>query len=172
VPFVELLGPHHDRAGFDCGKESLNRYLRETARQHASRNLGVTQVVVPVPGDSVVMGYFTLLTRTLESHIVSEKKLPSGPLGVVLLGRLAVDRHYQGQGLGKRMLLRAMAETDAVSRRVGIYALVLDALDAEARSWYLQLDFGFTPVLDDPNRLYVTVAFIRQLALGAPGPEL
>jgi len=171
-PFVEFLAPHHDRASFDCGKEPLNRYLREVARQNADRYLGVTQVVVPEPGAAVVMGYFTLVTRAVESETLPEKKLPRGPVGVILLGRLAVDVHYQGQGLGKRILLRAMAETEAAARRVGIYALMLDAMDEAARSWYPGLDFGFRAVCDDPYRLYVPVSFLRGLDLGETTGEL
>jgi GNAT superfamily N-acetyltransferase len=172
VPFVEFLTSHHDRAGFDCGKEPLNRFLRETARQSADRNLGVTQVVVAEPGSTAILGYFTLVTRIVESAALEEKRLPRGPIGVTLLGRLATDTRYQGQGLGKRMLLRAMAETEAVSRRIGIFALVLDALDEEARAWYLKLDFGFKHVLEDPMRLYVPVTFIQQLDLGSITSEL
>jgi GNAT superfamily N-acetyltransferase len=172
MPVVEFLSAHHDRAAFDCGKEPLNRYLKEVARQSADRNLGVTQVIVPSAGESQIMGYFTLVTRTVESPTLDEKRLPRGPIGVTLLGRLATDTRYQGQGLGKRMLLRAMAETEAASRRIGIYALVLDALDEEALAWYMKLDFGFKPVLDDPMRLYVPVSFIEQLNLGAITPEL
>ena len=130
MPIVEFLAAHHDRAGFDCKKEPLNRYLKETARQSADRNLGVTQVVVHEPGDPSILGYFTLVTRTVESSVLEEKRLPHGPVGVILLGRLATDYRYQGQGIGKRMLLRVMAETEAASRRIGIYAPILDALDA------------------------------------------
>lgn len=172
MPFVEFLGAYHDRAGFDCGKEPLNRYLREVAKQSADRNLGVTQVVVQEPGAVSVLGYFTLVTRTVESAVLPEKRLPNGPVGVVLLGRLAVDTRYQGQKLGKRMLLRAMAETEAAAKRIGIYALMLDAMDDDARSWYLSLDFGFKAVTNDLNRLYVPTTFIRQLGLGEITPEL
>jgi GNAT superfamily N-acetyltransferase len=156
LPFVAFLSPHHDRASFDCGKEPLNRYLREVARQSADRNLGVTQVVVPEPQAAAIMGYFTLLTRTVEAATLSEKRLPMGAVGVALLGRLATDRRYAGQGLGERMLLRAMAETETAARRIGIYALVVDALDEEARAWYLKRDFGFKPMRDDAQRLYVS----------------
>ncbi|BCM90416.1 hypothetical protein IAD21_02268 [Abditibacteriota bacterium] len=172
MPVVEFLASHHDRTNFDCGKESLNRYLREVARQNADRNLGVTHVVVPEKGAATVMGYFTLVTRVIESEVVPEKRLPRGSIGVILLGRLAVSTLYQNQGLGKRMLLRAMAETELVSRRIGIYALVLDALDEQARAWYLGLNFGLMPVADDPNRLYVPVNFIQQLNLGNLTAEL
>ena len=170
--FVEFLDAHHDRAAFDCGREPLNRYIKEVARQSANRNLGVTQVIVPSPAGAEIMGYFTLLTRTVEANVLPEKQLPRGSIGVVLLRRLAVDHRCQRQGLGKRMLLRAMAETEAASRRIGIYALVLDALDDEGRAWYLRLDFGFKPILDDQHRLYVPVAFIRQLNLGNITPAL
>ncbi|WP_309710681.1 GNAT family N-acetyltransferase [Armatimonas sp.] len=162
---VELLQPHHDRKSFDCGKESLNRFLQQQARQNADRNVGVTHVVVAESGDSKILGYYTLVTRTVESQIVPAKKLPSGPVGVVLLGRLAVDKDAQGQGLGKRMLLRAMKQTEETSRTIGIFALVLDALDEQARSWYLSLGWGFEALLDDPNHLFLAVETIRALSL-------
>lgn len=165
MPVVELLQPHHDRKSFDCGKESLNRFLQQQARQNADRNVGVTHVVVAESGDSKILGYYTLVTRTVESQIVPAKKLPSGPVGVVLLGRLAVDKDAQGQGLGKRMLLRAMKQTEETSRTIGIFALVLDALDEQARSWYLSLGWGFEALLDDPNHLFLAVETIRALSL-------
>lgn len=163
---VELLQAHHDRKSFDCGKPSLNEFLQKQARQNADRNVGVTHVVVPEAGSTRILGYYTIVTRTIESALVPDnKKLPRGPLGVVLLGRLAVDKNAQGQGLGKRMLLRAIRQTEQVAREIGIYALVLDALDEEARSWYLRLNFGFETLADDPNHLFLPVSVIRQLGL-------
>jgi GNAT superfamily N-acetyltransferase len=174
LSYVELLGPHHDRAAFDCGKEALNRFLRQQARQNADRHLGVTQVVVKAPGEAQIQGYFTLVTRTVEAETVpaASKKLPRGPIGVILLGRLAVDSQFHGQGLGKRMLLRAMAEVERTSRTVGVFALVLDVIDEEAKAWYLGLDFGFQVFPSDPARLFVPVAFLRQLDFGPIGNEL
>lgn len=66
------------------------------ARQNADRHLGVTYVVVPLPGSSQIQGYFTLVTRTVESQQLptTKKRLPSGSIGVVLLGRLAVDQKF------------------------------------------------------------------------------
>ncbi|MFN8607452.1 MAG: GNAT family N-acetyltransferase [Vulcanimicrobiota bacterium] len=168
MSFVEFLGAHHDRQSFDCGKEPLNRFLREQARQNADRHLGVTYVVVPTPGSSQIQGYFTLVTRTVESQQLPTKKkrLPTGPIGVILLGRLAVDQRFQGQKLGQRMLLRAMAQVEHAGQQVGVYALVLDTIDEQARNWYLSLDFGFQPLPENPERLFVTLAFIQQLGLG------
>jgi len=167
VSYVELLAKHHDRASFDCGKEPLNHFLHQQAKQNANRHLGVTHVVVEEPADTQIQGYFTLVTRTVESiSIPSKKKLPQGPIGVILLGRLAVDLKFQGQQLGQRMLLRAMAEVKRAAGSIGIFALVLDAIDDEAKKWYLHLDFGFRELPDNPERLFVPVSFIEQLDLG------
>src|SRR5580658_8958105 len=98
MPVVELLQAHHDRKSFDCGKPPLNEFLQKQARQNADRNVGVTYVVVPDAGSSHILGYYTVVTRTIESALVPDnKKLPCGALGVVLLGRLAVDKSAQGQ---------------------------------------------------------------------------
>jgi GNAT superfamily N-acetyltransferase len=167
VSFVEFLGAH-DRQSFDCGKEPLNRFLREQARQNADRHLGVAYVVVPNPGSSQIQGYFTLVTRTVECQLPTpKKKLPTGPIGVILLGRLAVDQRFQGQKLGQRMLLRAMAQVEHAGQHVGVYALVLDTIDEQARDWHLSLDFGFQSLPENPERLFVTLAFIQQLGLGS-----
>ena len=112
-------------------------------------------------GSSTVLAYYTLVTRTLESSVVP-KKLPHGDIGVVLLGRLAVDKTAQSQGLGRLCLLRAMHQVVRTSEEIGIFALVLDALDDHARSWYLNLDFGFETLLDDPKHLFLPVDTIRR----------
>jgi len=161
-PVFEPLQTYHDRQGFDCGKAPLNQFLQRRARQNADRNVGVTHVAVPKAGESKVLAYYTLLTRVVDAEIVPSKELPRGEIGVALLGRMAVDKGAQGQGLGRLCLLRAMSQVESAAREIGIYALVLDALDEEARAWYLRLNFGFQPLLDDPNHSYLPVETIRQ----------
>lgn len=166
MSYVELLAEHHDRASFDCGKEPLNRFIQQQAKQNANRHLGVTHVVVEEPSKPQIQGYFTLVTRTAESiAIPSKRRLPQGPIGVILLGRLAVDLKFQGRRLGQRMLLRAKAEVKRAAGSIGIFALVLDTIDAEAKLWYLNLDFGFKDFPDNPERLFVPVSFLEQLDL-------
>ena len=165
MPVIELLQRHHDRASFDCGRASLNEFLCRYARQHADRDAGVTHVAVTESGSKRIMGYYTLVTRTVEGSVIPISGLPPGPIGAVLLGRLAVDRAFQGQGLGRLFLLRAIRQTEEASRSIGIYALVLDAIDEEARQWYLELNWGFQPLLDHPNHLFLPIGTIRQLSL-------
>jgi GNAT superfamily N-acetyltransferase len=161
VPVFETLAGHHDRQSFDCGKDALNEFLRKQARQNADRNVGVTHVAVESAGASKILAFYTLVTRTVDAAIVPAKRLPRGDLGVALLGRLAVDATAQGRGLGKLCLLRAIHQVEVAAREIGIYALVLDALDEGARAWYLELNFGFQSLLDDPNHLFLAVETVR-----------
>src|SRR6266567_147287 len=161
MPVVELLQPFHDRNAFDCGKPVLNEFLQRHARQNADRNVGVTHVVVASSGSPHILGYYTLVTRTVDSGVVPTK----GPVAVVLLGRLAVDQRFQGQGIGKLMLLRALRQTAEASLVIGIHALVLDALDDRAREWYMSLGWGFQALRDDSRHLFLPIGTIRKLGL-------
>jgi len=165
MPVVELLQAYHDRKAFRCGSAALDEFLQRRARQNADRNLGVTHVVVPAARDSSILGYYTLVTRTVESAAVPSKGLLQGPISVALLGRLAVDQRYQRRGLGRLMLLRALRQTEEAARVLGIYALVLDAVDDTAHRWYESLGWGFQALLDDPRHLFLPVAVIRKLGL-------
>lgn len=167
-PRYEPLAAHHDRAGFDCGEVSLNEFLHKRARQNAERNLGVTHVAVSEPGAAQILGYYTLLVRSIErEEFDNHKKLPPGEIGVALLARLAVSVGAQGQGLGTQMLLRAIVQTERAARDLGIHALVLHALDERARDWYLGLDFGFEILTTNPLHLCLSIGKIRQLGLSA-----
>lgn len=161
-PIFEPLSRHHDRQDFDCGKALLNEFLQRQARQNAERNVGVTHVAVPAAGEIKILAYYTLLTRTVDAGLVPSKKLPRGEIGVALLGRLAVDVTAQGRGLGRLCLLRAMRQVETASREIGLFALVLDAIDDQARAWYLGLGWGFEALRDDPNHLFIPVETIRQ----------
>jgi len=161
-PIFEHLQAHHDRQGFNCGNPPLNQFLQRQARQNADRNVGVTHVAVAEVGSRNILAYYTLLTRVVDAGIVPNKKLPTGDIGVVLLGRLAVDQSVQGRGLGKLCLLRAITQVEMAAREIGIHALVVDALDEAARTWYLRLGLGFETLLDDPNHLSLLVETIRQ----------
>jgi GNAT superfamily N-acetyltransferase len=163
-PSFELLGAHHNRSAFDCGEAPLNQFLQKYANQNANRNIGITHVAVAPEDNTRVLGYYTLLTRTIERDAVPRSnRFPRDGIGVVLLGRLAVDKTAQGHGVGTTMLLRAIKQTSAAARNIGIHALVVDALNERARQWYLS--FGFETLLDDPNHLYLPIETIRELKL-------
>jgi hypothetical protein len=167
----ESLQPHHDRQGFDCGNPVLNEFLRRQARQNADRKLGVTHVAVERKGDTKIFAYYTLVTRTVDREIIPAQKLPSGEIGVVLLGRPAVDNSTKTQGLGRLCVTRAALQVAHAAGQIGIYALVLDAIDERARNWYLGLNLGLQTLLDDPNHLFVPLETIRKAAEASNRPQ-
>ena len=90
------------------------------------------------------------------------KKLPRHPVPVVLLARLAVDRNTHGKGLGAFLLRDALTRSLDLAEKVGIRAVVVDALDAEAKSFYQH--FGFLPLTDDAMRLFLPLSTLRSAA--------
>jgi GNAT superfamily N-acetyltransferase len=156
---VEPLSPQHDRANFDCSEPSLNDFLQRYARQNDEKGLGRTYVAV-LPNENHIYGYYTIASGSLQFDTVPEK-LPRYPIPVVLLGRLAVDQQAKGQGLGKALLADALKRAAAISGQLGIYAVEVFALNATAKDFYRK--FGFRPLLDDEQHLYLTIKLIRKL---------
>ncbi len=162
----QILADHHDRAAFDCGEPSLNLFLQRQAKQNADRNLGVTHVVVGKPGDARILGYYTLVTRHIERDAMPRaNRFPQDGIGVVLLGRLGVDKSAQGQRIGTAMLARAIEQIEGAAQTVGIHALVVHALNDHARDWYLKVGFGFAELMSNPRHLYLSIETIRKSGL-------
>lgn len=154
---LELLSEDHDRQGFLCGSESLNRYLRETARGHLAKGVSITRVLIergarkPKP----VLGYFTL-TGTLAKASDwpgAAKGLPAMPVPIVLLGRLAVAEDWQGRGIA-RLLLAAAREIAAASMRgAGGVGLAVDPAGEKLVAFYAK--YGFKRVEDTSLRMFL-----------------
>src|ERR1700731_1222371 len=98
---IETLRNDHDRSDFSCGNVSLDRYLKEQAGQDLRRACAYCFVLAPKRGDTSILGYYTLSSYGIDvGELPADvaKKLPRYPLiPAALLGRLAVDRRYQGQ---------------------------------------------------------------------------
>jgi ribosomal protein S18 acetylase RimI-like enzyme len=153
---IEPLNPTHDRAGFQCGIEALDRYLKKQAKQDIKRHISRVFVASKPDNPKTVIGYYTLSTLSIELNQLPEKltrKLPGHPVPAALIGRLAVSNPAQGQGVGKMLLADAIKRTLAVSDQIAIYAMVVDAINDNARGFYEQ--FGFTRLSDDSPRLFL-----------------
>lgn len=154
---LELLSDDHDRKGFRCGSESLERYLRETAKGHLAKGVSITRVMVErsVRKPKPVLGYFTL-TSTLAKAANwpgTAKGLPSMPVPIVLLGRLAVAENWQGQGIA-RLLLAAAREIAAASMRgAGGVGLAVDPADDSLVAFYAK--YGFRRVEEQSLRMFL-----------------
>jgi ribosomal protein S18 acetylase RimI-like enzyme len=145
APFaIEPLGPKHDRAGFSCGVEALDRYFREQVSQDVKRRATACYVAVET-ATSKVAGYYTLAAAGVALSDLPEKlakRLPRYPsVPVARLGRLAVALDYRGQKLGAALLWDAMARS--ARSEVAVFALVVDAKDEQAEAFYCH--HGFQP---------------------------
>jgi GNAT superfamily N-acetyltransferase len=160
---IEPLGPHHDRATFDCGKPRVTNFIRFTAKRQVAEDLAVVRVAV-AEGSAKVLGYHSLSAHSLLVDDLPADLMPkSRPypgLGAFYLGFLGVDQSMQGKGIGGLLLRDAMAQTIRASEYGGIAFLVLDAIDEAAAPFYGQ--FGFTALPSQPLRLVLPASVIRQ----------
>ena len=141
---VRRLGPRDDREGFRSGSIDLDRFFQRYAGQNQFRHhVGTTYVAVQ--GDHIT-GFVTVSSGEMVAEKLMKslrKHLPSYPLPILRLARLAVDERFQGHGVG-RLLLRVMLELALEMRdRVGCIGVVVDA-KPDAVDFYSTL--GFTPV--------------------------
>lgn len=157
---VEKLRADHRLEGFNCGREELNRYLQRYALQN--QQAGAAQTYVGLVGEAII-GYHTLAVGQVSREEAPEriaKGLARHPVPIMLLARLAVDRHWQGQGVGKALLKDAMQRTLRAADIAGIRALAVHAKDDEARRYYEKVDFIASPT--DPMHLFVLLKDVRK----------
>ena len=154
---IPLTGSH-DRQGFDCGKPVLNDWLRQVARQHQDKGLSNTFVAILECDPEHICGYYALTLTEVDRHhlpVAYQKKLPKRIPGI-RLGRLAIDRHYQGKRLGELLLVDAIARAQRVHQEAGVVGLFVDALDNHAAAFYRH--YGFMDIPDNSLMLFLPVA--------------
>ena len=166
---VELLATHHQRQGFDCGEPALNLFLQNQAGQLARRGFAKTYVVVADNGTAVA-GFVCVSAAQVEAvQLPANLKLPRYPVPALRIGRLAVDVHYQRQGIGQLLMGFALQLALDFSNQIGLYAVLIDAKDARAKGFFETL--GFKSTLDNPLSLYLPLSTLHQLRqppAGAP----
>lgn len=156
---IEKLSKDHDVSSFDCGKPALNDWLRRFALTNQQSDSSRTHVV---HRDGRVVGYYSLsagAVRKDESPARIAKGLAKHPIGVVLLGRLAVDKKEQGTGIGKVLLVDALSRAMRVADAIGVRAILVHAMDEEAVVFYEK--FGFEPSPLDPKQLMLLMKDLR-----------
>jgi GNAT superfamily N-acetyltransferase len=162
---IERLERRHDRTAFACRQAALDDWLKLRAGQYEKKDLARTYVAVR-RGEPAVLGYYAITAHRVSYEALPEeqaKGLPRIDVPVLLLGRLAVDRTVQGQGLGALLLVDALRRAEHLAEAVGIRAVEVDAIDDGARRFYLK--FGFVPLADHPKHLFLPMQVIRKLGL-------
>jgi GNAT superfamily N-acetyltransferase len=160
---IERIERSHIRNQFNCGKPTLDDFIRTLVNQYEKRGLGRTYVAV-LAGEQLVRGYYTIASGAIAFDTVPPeraKKLPRHPIPVVLIARLAVDQTAQRQRLGEKLLLDALNRSLELSDAIGIHAVVVDAIDSDAKAFYHK--YRFTSLIDDEFHLILPVSTIRDI---------
>ena len=161
---ITPLGKQHDRKTSDCGEASLNQYLNRFANQDIRRRVNRVFVACPPGKPRLVIGYYSLSAGSLAAADLPERfrhRLPRYPVPIVLLGRLAVDKSRQGQGLGAILIADALQRIALASQVMAVYAVVVDALNDRAAEFYQQ--FGFIPMPSQPLKLFMPMESVATL---------
>lgn len=158
----------HDRESFSCGKPELDDYLKQVARKAAEIHTGRTWVAIDpakpadAPGKQVIAGYYTVSMSSIDVGVIpaARRSLPA-QVPTALIGRLAVDERHQRQGLGGFLLLDALRRICQAAEHVAAHAIVVDAIDDDAKRFYER--YGFLELTDNPLHLFLPLASARGL---------
>ena len=161
---IEPLNPSLNKKDFSCGKDMLDNYLHFQASQDVKRKLCVVFAMVE---NQTIKGYYTVSNASIPAEMMPEslrKKIPKSyeALPVTLLGRLAVDTKFKGQGLGGILLVDALKRSYDSSRNLGSIGVIVDPLDSEAVAFYQK--FGFI-LLPGSGKMFLPMADIAKLGV-------
>ena len=152
-----LLTSKHHTDDFECGNTTLDEWLKKRALKNQNNGASKTFVVCK---RNRVIGYYALATGSVEREMASgpfSRNMPE-PIPVIVLGRLAVDKTTQAQGIGSALLKDAMLRTLQVANNVGVRGILVHAISDDARRFYLR--YGFSESTIEPMTLMISVANI------------
>jgi GNAT superfamily N-acetyltransferase len=158
----EPIARKHDREAFDCGEEALNEFLRRYARKSHDRGGAKTFLAIDDNDNQTILGYYSLSPASVEIARTPEsisQGLARHEVPGFRLARLAVDRRFQGQGIGGQLLLAAGRRCLLAAAEVGGVVLVIDAKDERVAGWYAS--YGAVPLLDAPLSLLLPLKIIE-----------
>jgi GNAT superfamily N-acetyltransferase len=147
-----LLTGEHVLVGFDCGKPALDDWLARRALGNQAMGTSRTWVVTE-RGSPQVVAFYASCTSSVLRRTAPEPMAKSQPdeIPAILLGRMAVDSKYKGQGLGAALLKHFMLKAIEVANSVGVRIVLVHAKDDDARAFYQRYDFSESPM--DPLTL-------------------
>jgi len=159
------LEKNHDRNNFNCGNKLLDNYIKKLARQDIKR--GMSACFVLSDPEFHVLGYYTLSANSIKRDVFPDnisKKLPPAYqyLPTNLLGRLAIDKKFKGQGLREYLLIDALNRCLKNSFEIGSFAVVVDPKDDQAIKFYSK--YGFL-MLPGSKKMFIPIKTIEKSIL-------
>jgi GNAT superfamily N-acetyltransferase len=143
---IEKLNGGHEVKAFKSGKHPLDLFLKRHALRNQEADSSQTYIV---DRNGAVVGYYSLTAGSVDkaecSSEISAEMPPDYPIPVILLARLAVHRAEQGRGLGSALLKDAFNRIASAAGIVGARAVLVHAIDSEARVFYEHFNFDEFP---------------------------
>jgi GNAT superfamily N-acetyltransferase len=148
------LAESDDRERFDCGRESMNAWFRRHAWFNQANNLSRITVITD-PANGRIIGYVSLSAAQIERAYLPkpQQRNRPDPVPALLLGQLAVDKGYHGQGHAGDLMQYALKAALHVSEVIGCMGVIAHPLDDAVREFYRQ--FGFEDLPFDPRRAMI-----------------
>lgn len=146
-------------ASFQCGSAPLDDYIRRYASQDVRRNVARVFVATPENNPRQLAGFFTLSAGSVSCASLpasQAKKMPRYPVPVALIGRLAVDKQFQGKGLGAILLADACQKVSQASAVLAVVGIIVDAKDDKAIAFYEH--FGFILLPGQADRMLLSAS--------------
>lgn len=156
----EPLNKNHDRFLFDCGNDILNRFIKQLASQIIKRQEAVIYVSHE---NGRVIGFYTLSADKIQKSDSPDElknQSPHTAIPCILIGRLAVDKNYQGMGIGIDLLAHALRRAKRTAELIGVAFVIVDAKDEQAKSFYQS--YGFFELQNTPLRMAFPVSKIER----------
>lgn len=154
---VQRLDHRHERARFSCGVKELDDWLSTHALENQRRDLSRTFVLVD--DSESVIGYYALSMGGVAKDELPRRfgrGLPGFQIGMVLLARFAVATNRHGEGLGRDLLIDAIAQAAAVGQHAAARFIAVEPIDESARAFYGH--FGFRDIDgDDHGRMFIRI---------------
>jgi len=173
IEFIELNKTTHDRDGFDCGEKELNIFLKTQASKHMAVGISKTMVLVDTGVDfnekKPICAFFSIAPSSIKRESLPKnlaKKLPHYPIPVFLIAQLAVNEKYQGEGLGKITLIKALEYLWKVNSQMTAYAIIVDCLNQNMEEFYKKYGFMVLGKYNGKTRMYIPMKVVSKLFIG------
>ncbi|PWE35004.1 GNAT family N-acetyltransferase [Pelagicola sp. LXJ1103] len=160
----------HDRAAFSCGVPQIDNYLKLTAKKGSKAD--VVRVWVVVDAKNQIVGFYGINMHAVDVREMppayAKKAMKHGILPAAFIAMIGVDKSQQGNGIGSALVADALSRIARASEEIGTCVIMLDVFDdndqaaVTMRKSYYE-SFGFIPLPDQPLRLFIPVATVRQL---------
>ena len=150
----KILSNSDDLTSFVCSDQELNEYLKEDALVDQLSKLSVTRLAY---SDSKLIGFFTLVNASIRRELIRSddgaERFDYPHYPAIKIARLATDRQYERNGIGKAMLLRSMAISTKISEHVGCRFIIVDAKNNSV-NYYAKFGFVVAKARENTTAMY------------------